>query len=117
MPQRALRDTLVLPDPATLYTKLTGSKDASMAPYMAAGTWWMSTAYACGAHFANFVNNRLEEDLKFQRKLMHSRDLGEVRAAQLAYMQTAAEQYLAETGKLADIGSKAMNDVPHETRH
>lgn len=73
---------------------------------------WLESLGDIGAEVAEFVTDRIKEDVKFQHQILECDDLDEARSLQSAFIQTAVSQYQAETGKLTDMSLKALK-VPH----
>ncbi len=74
----------------------------------------MSTAWleACGdmsAEMMNFLSERIKEDFKTQHELMNCKNIKQVQEVQAKFVEKAIEQYQAESGKLVEIGTNALN--------
>lgn len=53
-----------------------------------------------GSEVAHFVAGRIKEDANLQHQLLHCRDIAKLHQIQVEFVQTAINQYVAETGKL-----------------
>lgn len=66
-----------------------------------------------GSELAGFVAARIKEDVNLQHQLMHCRDLSKLHRIQFDFVQTAINQYVAETGTLTQLGNEMLNSVAH----
>lgn len=67
-----------------------------------------------GAEWAVFVAERVREDVALQHALLHAKSPSEVQAIQMKFLQTAMEQYSAETGRMFARGTKLFEGHPEE---
>lgn len=72
------------------------------------GVAWVEALTDMGAEVLSFVAERIKEDVKTQHRLLHCRDVGEVQKIQAEFVQTAIEQYNAETGKLVEMSQSLL---------
>ncbi len=59
-----------------------------------------------GAEFMTFLAARIREDVKTQHRMLHAKDVEELSRIQAEFVQSAVEQYAAETGKMIDLGQE-----------
>ncbi|MEO0752128.1 MAG: phasin family protein [Pseudomonadota bacterium] len=86
---------------------------AGMGNLMGIGTAWIEAMGAMSAEMAEFVADRIKEDVKTQHEILHCKDVADLQRIQAQFMQKAIDQYQAETGKLVEMGTKAF--VPPDT--
>ncbi len=63
-----------------------------------------------GAEMARFMAQRIQEDVKVQQDLLHSKSLGEIQDIQLSFFEEALKQYQEGAAHLYTIASHAMED-------
>ena len=73
------------------------------------GVAWVEALSDIGSEVLSFVADRIREDVKTQHRLLHCKDMGELQQIQTEFMQTAIEQYRAETGKLVEMSRDLMH--------
>ncbi len=88
---------------------------AAMGNLMGMSTAWMESLGDMGAEVADFVADRIKEDVKTQHEFMRCKDLADIQRVQARFVEKAIAQYQAETGKLmqmsvASFVPKAGND-------
>jgi Phasin protein len=66
-----------------------------------------------GSELAGFVAARIKEDVNLQHQLLHCKDISKLHHIQINFVQTAINQYVAETGKLTQLGTEMLNGVVH----
>jgi hypothetical protein len=64
---------------------------------------------------AEFVSERIRQDLESQTQLLRCRTLEEVLDVQSRFLSTAMDQYAAEASRLARIGAEIMGSA--QPRH
>ena len=69
---------------------------------------WLESLGDIGAEVATFVAERIKEDVDTQHQILQCKDMDEVRRIQRDFLQTAVDQYQAETGKLAQMSMDAF---------
>lgn len=74
---------------------------------------WLESLGDIGAEVAEFVTDRIKEDVKFQHKILECEDMDEARRLQSAFIQSAVNQYQAKTGKLTSMSLNALK-VPQD---
>jgi hypothetical protein len=57
---------------------------------------------------AQFVTQRIREDLETQQQLMRCRSFDDIRDVQARFIKTAMDQYSAETERLLKLGTEMM---------
>lgn len=67
------------------------------------GLVWMEGMSDLGSEVLSFVADRIKEDVKTQHKLLHCKNVTDLQHIQAEFMQTAIDQYTAETGKLVQM--------------
>ena len=72
------------------------------------GVAWAETLSDMGSEVLSFVADRIKEDVKTQHKMLHCRDMAELQKIQTEFVQTAIDQYTAETGKLVEMSQELM---------
>ena len=70
------------------------------------GIAWVEALSDMGSEVMSFVADRIKEDVKTQHKMLHCKDLGELQHIQAQFIQTAIDQYTAETGKLVQMSQE-----------
>ena len=70
------------------------------------GTAWVEVLGEMGSEVMSFVADRIREDVKTQHRMLHCKDVGELQRIQSEFVQTAIEQYKAETGKLVELSQQ-----------
>ena len=73
---------------------------------------WMGTEYAermadLGSEVLDFLAERVHEDVQFQHKLLHCRDMTELHRLQAEFIQRMINRYTEETGKMVELSSRA----------
>ena len=72
------------------------------------GTTWVEVLSDMGSEVLSFVADRIKEDVKTQHEILHCKDVGELQRIQAEFIQTAMDQYAAETGKLVEMSQKLL---------
>jgi hypothetical protein len=67
------------------------------------GTAWFENLADMGSELSSFLAERIKEDVKTQHALLNCRSMKEVHHVQAEFLQTAIDQYQAETGKLVEM--------------
>lgn len=75
---------------------------------------WIESLGKISAEFADFVAERINEDVKAQHEMMHCHDASELQKIQGQFIQTTLDQYQAETGKLVQMGISALSNANEE---
>jgi hypothetical protein len=83
-------------------------QQAGLGSMMGMGTAWIETISDMSAEVAQFVAERIKEDVKTQHEILHCKNVGELQHIQAQFIQKAMDQYQAETGKLVDMGVSAF---------
>jgi phasin family protein len=68
-----------------------------------------------GAEVAQFVSERMAEDIRAQQEILSCTNPADLMQAQMRFLQKAFDQYATETGKLVSIGNSALTEAL--TRH
>lgn len=96
-------------------------------PYLANGQKFMLGAARLNAQFykagmryqiemMDFLKHRFEQDIKFVDDLVASDQLNDTFDVVTDFMQNAANEYAAEAGKMATIGSKLASETARDMR-
>lgn len=80
------------------------------------GTAWVETLGQMGAEMVEFAGRRAREEARTQHDLLHCRSLPEVQRVQTRFLQTAIDQYTAEIGRFAALGTGAWLKVGPEAQ-
>ncbi len=67
------------------------------------GFVWAEALGDLGSEVLSFVADRIKEDAKTQQRMLHCKDMGELHEIQSEFLQTAINQYTADTGKLVEM--------------
>lgn len=62
-----------------------------------------------GAEWFAFVAERIREDVALQHAILHAKSAAEVQTLQIQFLQTAIDQYAAETGRLMALGTQLFD--------
>lgn len=88
-------------------TKVAGDvaalQDQSFKMMSQMGLAWVEGMSELGSEVLSFVADRIKEDVKTQHKMLHCKDVTELQNIQAEFLQTAMDQYAAETGKLVQM--------------
>lgn len=87
---------------------ITQLQQAGFGSMMGMGTAWIETISDMSAEVAEFVAERIKEDVKTQHEILHCKNVGELQHIQAQFIQKAMDQYQAETGKLLEMGVSAF---------
>lgn len=87
---------------------ITQLQQAGLGSMMGMGTAWIETISDMSAEVAEFVAERIKEDVKTQHEILHCKNVGELQDIQAQFIQKAMDQYQAETGKLLEMGVSAF---------
>ncbi len=66
---------------------------------------------------ADFVTERIHQDVEAQRQFLRCRSLDEMRDAQASFVRTAVEQYAAEASRLVKIGNEMITTTISREEH
>ena len=77
-------------------------------PMASMSTTWVEAMSKMGSEVMSFVAERIKEDVKTQREILHCKDLKELQSIQARFLQRAIEQYTEETGKLVEMNSNLI---------
>ena len=90
------------------FNAMTQIQDAGFGNMMGIGTVWMEAISDMSAEVADFVAERIKEDVKTQHEILHCKNAKDLQHVQAQFMQRAMDQYRAETGKLVEMGNKTF---------
>ena len=109
MARKAVLEAPAIPDPLSAFAAVEGLRDSSLKTFAMLGTNWMYSVTGFTTEVAQFLSDRLQQDLQLQHRLLHCKDMDELRRIQSEFVSAALEQYAAETGKLVHLGQEAMS--------
>lgn len=72
------------------------------------GTAWVEALSDMGSEVLTFVADRIKEDVKTQHEILHCDDMAKLQKIQAQFIQTAIDQYTAETGKLITMSQQFL---------
>ncbi len=104
------------PETGNALNAMTALQRSGFGNMMGMGSAWAEAFGEMSAEFVGFLADRIKEDVKTQHKVLHCKDMRELQQIQAEFVQTAVEQYQAETGKLMEMSSTAFADVLKGTR-
>ncbi|MCU9848924.1 phasin family protein [Defluviimonas sp. WL0024] len=94
-------------------TKLQTADAGSVAQiYMA----WLEGMGDLGREAAQFVAERIAEDVKTQHAILHCRNPADLLRIQREFLQKALDQYVAEGGKLVRMSNEILEGAIHKSR-
>jgi hypothetical protein len=96
-------DTLPGLDPASFA--------ANLEPFFQAGTKALDTWRVVSEELLEFGKTRLNRSMEMSRKLTQSPSLDKAFEAQADFARAMMQDYIAETGKLAELSSRAMAET------
>ena len=73
---------------------------------------WVEAMGDMGAEVLSFIAERVKEDVKTQHQILHCKNMTELQEIQGKFIQKALDQYQIETGKLVEMGTKALSPKP-----
>lgn len=79
---------------------------AGLGPLAWMGAAWIDRMGDLSAEVAQFVADRIREDVKTQHEILHCRTVREVQTVQAAFVTRAVEAYATETGRLVDMATE-----------
>ncbi|EEB82490.1 phasin family protein [Roseobacter sp. GAI101] len=112
-PQTQTPKTSSATDPFSAMTQIQKAGFGSM---MGMGTAWVEALSDMSAEMADFVAERIKEDVKVQHELLHCKNVANLQHIRGQYLQRAIDQYQAETSKLVEMGTKALKLPDGEDR-
>jgi hypothetical protein len=77
---------------------------AAFGPWGQMGAAWAEAMSGLGGEVMRFLSERVQQDVGLQQRLLHATTLDEVRHIQADFVQKAIDQYVAETGRMVEIG-------------
>ena len=79
---------------------------AAFGPWGQMGAAWAEAMSGLGGEVMRFLAQRVQEDVGLQQRLLHATSLDEARHIQAAFVQKAIDQYVAETGRMVELGEE-----------
>lgn len=71
------------------------------------GTDWVERMADLGSEMLDFMAERVHEDVEFQHKLLHCKDMTELHQLQAEFVQRMINRYTEETGRFVELSTKA----------
>ena len=99
----------------TAFDAVSHLQEAGLGNMMGMGTAWLEAMGAMSAEVAEFVAERIKEDVKTQHEILHCKNVGELQNIQAEFLQKAIDQYQAETNKLVEMSNKAFMSANKDT--
>lgn len=87
---------------------LSDLQKAGLGNMMGLSTAWAEAFGDMSSEFASFVADRIKEDVKTQHEILHCKSVSDLQHIQGKFIQTAIDQYQAETGKLMEMSTKVF---------
>ena len=84
---------------------------ANLEPFFQAGTKALETWRLVSEELLEFGKARLNRNLEMSRKVTQSPSLDKAIEAQAEFARAMMQDYIAETGRLAERGTRAMTDT------
>ncbi len=84
---------------------------ANLEPFFQAGTKALDTWRVVSEELLEFGKSRLTRNIEMSRKVTESPSLDKALEAQADFARTMMQDYIAETGKLAELGTRAMAET------
>ena len=79
---------------------------AAFGPWGQIGAAWAESLSGLGAEAMRFLAERVAADVELQRRLLTATSIEDLRHVQAEFLQRAIDQYVAETGRMVEIGEK-----------
>ena len=84
---------------------------ANLEPFFQASTKALETWREVSDELLEFSKSRLARNMEMSRKVTESQTLDKAIEAQADFARAMMQDYIAETGKLAELGSRAMAET------
>jgi hypothetical protein len=84
---------------------------ANLEPFFQAGTKALDTWREVSEELLEFGKSRLTRNMEMSRKVSQSQSLDKAIEAQADFARSMMQDYIAETGKLAELGTRAMAET------
>jgi phasin protein len=84
---------------------------ANLEPFFHAGTKALDTWRVVSEELLEFGKSRLTRNIEMSRKVTESGSLDKALEAHADFARTMMQDYIAETGKLAELSTRAMADT------
>ena len=101
--------------PGFLFDTLPGMDPASFAanlePFFQAGTKALDTWRVVSEELLEFGKSRLTRNMEMSRKVTESPSLDKAIEAQADFARSMMQDYIAETGRLAELSTRAMAET------
>ncbi|MGO4915514.1 phasin family protein [Pseudogemmobacter sp. W21_MBD1_M6] len=104
-------------DPATAMTEAFAAiQKSGMMPMTWFGAAMAEKMAEINSECAQFIADRIKEDVQTQHRMLHCKDMDQIKTVQTEFLNKAIEQYTAETGKLVQLSQKMMDDLLNAKR-
>ena len=90
------------------FNAITQLQEAGLGSMMGIGTAWVEAISDMNAEVAQFVAERIKDDVKTQHQILHCQNVADLQHIQAQFIKRAMDQYQAETGKLVEMGTNAF---------
>ncbi|SNS74039.1 hypothetical protein [Tropicimonas sediminicola] len=70
------------------------------------GNAWVYCLSEMGTEVSHFIADRIREDVRTQHAILHCKDPAGIQEIQKAFIDKAISDYIAETGRLVEIGKQ-----------
>jgi len=94
---------------AKMANDVAAMQDQGMKAMSQMGFAWVENLSDLGSEVLSFVADRIKEDVKTQHKMLHCKNVADLQHIQAEFVQTAIDQYTAETGRLVKMGHDLYN--------
>lgn len=92
----------------SLYHSIMQTQMAAISSLSWLGAEWAGAVGRMSGEFLQFMADRVKEDVRFQHSCLQCKSPQELQKLQAEFIQKAIDQYVAETGKMVEIGSAAL---------
>lgn len=96
------------PTPFEALAKLTAT---GLGPFGRIGTVWAEGMAELGGEMLHFLSERAQRDVNTQQRLLHCTNLDELRQIQSEFLQSAINDYTAETGRIVEMTEDMMEKI------
>jgi len=96
-----------------MMTAFATMQKSGFAPMAWLGPQMLEKCSDMSSELAQFVATRITEDVNLQHQILHCRDLTKLHRIQAEFFQKAIDQYVAESGKITQIGTEMLQGAVH----
>ncbi len=94
---------------SSFYDNMMQMQMAALSSLSWLGAEWAGAVGQMSGEFLQFMADRIKEDVRFQHSCLQCKTSQDLQKLQAEFVQKAIDQYVAETGKLVEIGSSVLN--------